>query len=270
MKIGLPGTLIAAALILIALFGTQVPSVVMAHSPKTGRVIDAETGQGMVGVYIVASASFYAQGLFGGSADEPLYRIVTRTDSNGEFKLPSTWSKASFALPIASPRVVWMVTAVKPGYVVVGDEDALNSWRKDGSPRLWPRSVESNPNARWQGGMVQISPIQLRNTPLTNKPALVYFWTQASLGSRAALQQTPESLDLRKVGYDAFVPYVCSLDADSVLDQYEALAYRAVARNSMAFSSNLDRMEPWTNGEKFSHSSFHAGNICAALKGEGM
>lgn len=269
MKFWLSGIFIAVVLVLVVLFGSQVPPILMAHSSKVGRVVDAETGQGMPDTYVVATAVFSAQGLIAGSANEALCRVVAKTDSDGRFRIPSTWSKARYAMPFLQPSEKWLVTAIKPGYVVVGDEDSLYAWNKDGSPQLVPSSIVFTPIAHWSGFGVDILPIQLQKTSLSSKQALIYFSKLSSLGMRNKFNESPENIELKRSAYTIFRPYVCALDKDVILDQYEALAYESVAMNSIRFTRNLMNFEPRAIGEGAGSFMFHAGNICRALRGEG-
>ena len=70
--------------LIIAMFLPQVPGFTVTHMAKTGLVVDSETGKPMPNVIVIASG-WASQGpvFFGQASYNQLYRIVTRTDSEG-------------------------------------------------------------------------------------------------------------------------------------------------------------------------------------------
>src|SRR5581483_4916046 len=143
---------------------------------KTGRVIDADTGEGIPGAFVVADANFIESVLKTGTLSE--YRLILRTDSKGNYAIPSTWQYA------ISPRFYWMtfffesskhtwtVLALKPGYIEDADEQNLvpPTADVDYRPRVSRQRVSS-----WSGLSVNVQPIKLRKHNLSSAQAIVYY-----------------------------------------------------------------------------------------------
>ena len=91
----------------------------MALSPKVGRVIDRDTGEGIPGAAVVAEGTFAQHGLWQGSHG-CTYAVIAYTDKDGNYWLPSVFSHFSFGTPGANPRQWWEINVGKAGYVPAG------------------------------------------------------------------------------------------------------------------------------------------------------
>src|ERR1700752_2892876 len=84
-------------LVLLAPFAALVlfnlPGFLMARVPKTGRIVDATSGEGIPDVTVIASATFYACGglVETRCASNTEYRMLTRTDANGRYWIRPTF-----------------------------------------------------------------------------------------------------------------------------------------------------------------------------------
>lgn len=96
----------------------------MANSMKYGRIVDATTGKGIPDVSVIAAANFFAGPGLGG---DNTYRVISHTDENGNYWIPSTWLQMNIMPPVGSPHTRWLISAYKLGYVFVGDEQAWSA-----------------------------------------------------------------------------------------------------------------------------------------------
>jgi len=183
-----------------------------AYQTKTGQVVDADSGAPISGAYVVASAAFDVRHPIEGGSHGILYRHIVRTDANGTYVIPSEWTHAFFTFSPWGGRssIRWVVTALQPGYAVVGDEKAWESDAKQQTPYP-PASVFNPPKV--QGGLltVHIAPIQLKARNLSPREATIYYSKiVGALGwDDLASRFLPEEVALRHVLYDLFVPLVC-------------------------------------------------------------
>src|SRR5574338_337799 len=114
-------------LILLMWYGPTISSLIQnayAYLPKTGKVIDGATGKGIPNIPVIASAVRGGTGLAHGFHHN-LYRVVTHTDADGIYHIPSRWSSAesedSFPFNTGEDiHIYWTITAFKIGYAIVG------------------------------------------------------------------------------------------------------------------------------------------------------
>lgn len=255
--------IVGGAILLV--FLPQIPSCVMANTPKTGKVIDATTGKGMPDVLVIAAARFYAGPVIHGSANSAPYRIITRTDSDGNYWIPNTWMHTTFGLPGTDPRERWVITAFKLGYVVEGDEEALNVFDEFGNAKYVPRSVVYSPSAMWLGFVVHVQPLVLKPTQLTLKEASVYYNKIAGAGGFAVGKREDE-LNVRLYASEYFRSRVCEMDQDAELDQSAAGALTFFTARPEKAVLTLRTLEPSGFRDAYQHPIFRAGNVCTAMK----
>lgn len=264
-----PLKLVIGVLLVLLVFPilAQVFGNAKAYLPKTGRIVDLETGKGMADTTVIAVATFYAPNPVEGSAHGTLYRIITHTDSDGDYSIPSTWSHVVFAfpaLPGTTPKVTWIITAYKPGYAIVGDEVA---WVFDeyGQASYFPRSTWFSPASTFQGVSVHVAPITMKTVDLSLKEAAVYAWRIASYGSALDARERPEEIALRENLNFRFMPLVCKLDPETKMDSTEAGALTTFARDYLKARSKLSELEPQGYRDLYMRPVFHASNVCAAM-----
>jgi hypothetical protein len=256
---------IVIAVVCVSIFAPQIPGCVMANSAKRGRVVDAKTGEGMTGVFVIASAAYYAQGLVHGSTQGNPYRIVTQTDADGHFHIPSTWSSSQLSLPWLDSRERWIVTAFKPGYVIEDDLASLGKFDRYGAPTANPNSISRSPDAAWLGLYVEVTPIRLVETKMTDKDAVHYFKSTAGFGLIASDRFAPEEVALRRVAHDVYSSSICDRDPESTVDAYEGLAYTNIAYDRVKFRQKLRQLDPAGFADGYQSPKFHARSICAAI-----
>ncbi len=245
-------------------FLPQVPGCTMANMPKVGRIVDATTGKGMPDVTVIAAAHFFSQAAFSSNAYSP-YRIITHTDSNGYYWIPSTWAYLAFAMPWQEPRLTWVVTAFKPDYAIVGDEKAWSEFDKFGAPVYLPRSTGVSPPALWLGWIIKVNPIRMTPIQLNLKETAVYYAQVKSVG-RGLNWNDPEEIAIRKEGYDFFLPKACSIDPVEIMDSTEAGAIMEFAVNLDSAYQRLKELEPETIGKEiYARPKYKAGSICQVM-----
>jgi hypothetical protein len=205
--------------LIIASCMPQMPARMATHMAKTGLVIDTETGKPMPNVIVIASG-WSSQGgvLVGNGGYSTLYRIVTTTDAEGRYHIPTTWLDMSPWVPGFYPRVGWVVTVFQTGYAVVGDERA---WEAD-SRGMMDRQAASGlvtPSYSYKGSFIEVDPIRMYKPTLTLKEAGHYYSDLKGVGFPYFASEEPGDLAIRKMGYALFAPWVCSLDPDTELDR---------------------------------------------------
>ena len=185
----------------------------------TGLVIDAETGKPMPNVIVIASG-WSSQGgvLVGNGGYSTLYRIVTTTNAEGRYYIPTTWLDMVPWVPGFDPQVGWVVTVFQPGYAVVGDEQA---WEKNKRGEMYGRALSGQvtPSYSYNGLFIEVDPIRLYKPTLTLKEAGHYYSDLKGVGAPDFASEEPGDLAIRKLGYALFAPWVCSLDPDTQLDR---------------------------------------------------
>jgi hypothetical protein len=192
------------------------------YMPKKGQVVDATTGQGLDDVHVIAVATSGAQNLVEGTDFKQLYRVVTLTNAKGEYSIPNQWDNVRIwfpPLPGTKPRVRWIITAFKPGYAVVGDEQA---WSFDGNglPKARPLSVHKIPIVSSQLTSVLVEPISLSRVALSPKESASYYGAivRAGSGPDEHARKSAAETNLRRTGYDLLTPLVCAMDETEKID----------------------------------------------------
>ena len=246
----------------------QLPTYVMVNAPKTGRVVDSTTGRGLPNVTVVAAATYNASGLIHGSAYLTLYRIITTTDADGNFEIPSTWTSFGIGIPGTDARERWFITAIKLGYVLERDQSALSKFDEYGAPAEIPSSIAESPPATWLGYRVRVDPLRMKPMSLSLKEAAVYYSSLKGVGGFAVGNPKDEA-SLRTLGAEWFLPQVCELDTDEVMDMTTGGKLVMFSTNPDESAKRLRQLEPSGFGDLQQHTILHAGNVCSAMKAGG-
>ena len=223
----------------------QVPGCIAAHMPKSGRVVDVETGKGLPDAFVIASARFLSEPfLFGPSGYSILYNVIVRTDADGNFRIPSTWLDFKMGGPGSNARTIWIVTVFEPGYAVVGDENAWEEFDSRGNPRFVPRSTAVSPDLSGGGRPGNIGTIRMFKPTLTLKQASTYYSTVKGAGHPSSGSTDPNVLALRKKGYDLLAPWVCAENASTELDYLTAVTILGFAMNRDEALNKFEALYP--------------------------
>jgi hypothetical protein len=265
--------------IVLALVGLiylpSVPSYIMTHSSKVGRVVDTITGKGLSGVAVIAAAEVTSSATFSPetrTATETEYRVIVRTDSDGNYQIPGTWFHLNFShlIPFFGTTTErWMLTAFKPGYVLTDDEASWNSQKQnDQHQYVTHNSILNNPPSQWKGNNVRVEPIMMNQAQLTIADAARYYGTVARLGSIGTWKGlSGEDILLRKTGNDFFLPRICNLDPQEEIDWADYM--NAFVLDDRVFLRKLDQLEPNSlkiSGEQGKPAIFRADTVCEAMK----
>lgn len=251
------------------------------YAAKRGRVVDVTTGKGMPGVFVIATGDAYGQvfnPVSSGGFDDPLYRIVARTDANGDYTIPSTWAHAEIWFPpipfLLKLQAEWKITAFLPGYAVVGDEVAWRSFDDRGHPSYSPRSLHRRTGTTLGLLVNEVEPLEMRPVQLNLREAATYYASVTRdtaigrSGRRLDRGDTPEENALREIGRRALLPQLCSMDS---LAQVDAHTVNGILRFSPSvvsrekYHQRLVELEPQNNTYRDSP-KFLAGHVCEAMK----
>lgn len=260
-------SLFIVAALVVAPFTAQIPGCVLAHMPKEGTVIDVETNKGMPNVTVIAAARFYQQGIgWGGSNHSDLYSIVTTTDENGHYSIPATWLDMKIGVPGADRTLSWMISALEPGYALVGDE---KGWEFDerGFPRYHPTSTVSSP--QYSGGALgslHIEPLRMYRVDLALKEGAVYYGSVMSLVHAAWISKGPEVVAMRRTAYDYLVHKVCSTRAEDEFDRTTLDRVMGFALRQNQTYELFKKMEPVRYQlDSYDASKYTAGMMCTLI-----
>ena len=253
-------------LLLLFLIVPLIPDRIVVHMPKTGIVVDSETGRPMPHVIVIA-AGWTSGGpvLVGPGGYSDLYRIVTFTDENGRYRIPSTWNEIITGGPSFGSRTGWVVTVFKPGYAVVGDEKGWE-FRSDGSSLYRPKSVAVSPDFAYRGFDIEVAPIMMFKPTLNLKEASVYYSNVKEVGGSYFASTEPGDLAIRQQGYALFAPWVCSLDPQFELDRLAMDTVVGFSIDPISVGAWLERLDPsQAHSEIHQHPKYKAGIVCKII-----
>lgn len=242
------------------------PDRIVVHMPKTGVVIDSETGRPMPHVIVIAAGwTSHGPVLFGPGGYSDLYRIVTYTDEDGRYRIPSTWSEIITGALGFGTRSGWVVTVFKPGYAIVGDEKGWE-FDKDGSSRFRPKSVAVAPDFAYRAIDIEVAPIRMFKPTLKLKEAAVYYSSIEGVGATYFGSTEPGDLAIRQQGYALFAPWVCALDPESDLDRLTLDTLRGFAIDPIESGALLKSLDPLqAHSESYQHPKYKAAIVCKII-----
>ena len=205
-----------------------VPGCIMAHAPKSGRIVDETTGKGIPNAFVIVAAEMTNSGgtpWESHTATDTEYRVVVHTDSDGNYWIPNTWLHLDFAhfYPFfGSHRERWVLTAFKPGYVIADDE---RNW--DEIPPNAPYYLQSArfnasahpPAAYWLGLFVKVEPLLMHETTLSIGDSARYYGSVIGTGQFGIKREwTTDELSMRDASTLFFLPRICALDPEQEID----------------------------------------------------
>jgi hypothetical protein len=214
---------------------------------KRGRIVDADTGQGLAGVTITAiwTSGTYDTGWASSSAGCDLQRVVT-TDRNGDYTIPSVYGEITFdriwwkQLMMRSLGMTpfgvgynWHLVPFKQGYVRVGDESEIPVAAK--APHQPDRSFAvywNPPSYDAELTYSQLKAIVLRRTKLSPTDEVIYDY---ALYMRSVCTGYPA---VRETMKDSVQDLACALPEDQILDPQVIHAFLAIAGESRFFHSS--------------------------------
>jgi len=266
-------------LLLFGILPVVVPLIasIPLYSSKHGKVMDADTRQGLQGVYVFG---------FDDCEDPTIdktasFLSMATTNEKGEFELPSQWSvmwrvhdpKEAFLngmlgwLMFLQPmghtptggeeRPRFVLRAFSPDYVAVVDEKAIDSAAQSKAPALESLS-RSHP-----------SPILLKRRNLSLQEAASYY-------SKILNRPNPHTSanPARKVAFERLSTTVCELPAAAEVDAktFWNLTWNAVAKDpfdlqvarEQAYKA-MAKLEP-ENMDRRTDAIYRAGDVCVAVR----
>ncbi len=210
------------ALLLLFLVGTMLYAPMKnidAFLPRYGRVVDANTGEGIAHIPVIAFAKIATQSGWGGMGTRTLYRTITYTDTDGYYSVISHWGSMPLfpTFPGDFLEIRWAITALKLGYAVQGDEA---EWELPRGGKYHSPSPYRKPNYQYGFWGLHIEPIRMEKVSLSLYQA-VHYYTDVVFSAHTydrSAKQTEEEKALRRPVYDYFMPKVCALDPDTRLN----------------------------------------------------
>lgn len=270
-----------AALTLAAVaYLPQLPGCARAFAPKDGRVVDP-SGHGIPDVTIIAFAK-----LLDGSpmaAGQGIYRIMTKTNDNGEFHLPNTWGIAMDEDPIRPPwfrtRIHWLVTAIKPGFAFAGDDLVWSDYDERGNPRYLPPSTVDTPAASGNFFGMTIEPLSLRPVDFTVAQAADYYLAIFGIGALGHyVGDRRDDSGLRFKITHFLRPRVCDMNSSELMAERTVSALAILSLDEQRVLSKLQKLEPEGFDarsmtpvlvDSYTNYHFRAANVCVALNAAG-
>lgn len=264
----------------------QLPGCLTAHASKFGRVVDADTGKGMAGIIVIASADistsggapFFPETL---SSFTTEYRVVTTTDKDGKYWIHSTWIQSDLRhfLPLFGDfDQEWHVIAFRPGYVMDRDYEYVQKISRRDS---YDQSIISGGHpsvSLWLGALIKLKTTKLIPTDMTVQLATAYYDSLLNVadGNAKIDRNDVDERRMASQSYHYFLPKYCSRPENDSLDMASSWLmpspsiYLNVLRNLEP--ENFQELhfkvyEQWPTPKY--RSKFKAGDICTAMKAAG-
>jgi hypothetical protein len=257
--------------------------VVDDYSLKTGRVTDADSGKPIAGAFVIAEGLVTESGglVESRTSTRAEYRIVTKTDNDGRFEIPDLIARfENSKLDFGHGLRRWNLYAMVPGYISVGDLNALPPAEGNGEIRISPPSVHETPTHTREGKSLIVD-LKLKKHEMTVAQAVSYYLSFVNR-SPAEYQLSPAvNSQIPLALFNHFKPVVCfqpsgtRLDTASATDMLEYMTGESANHN--AGEDVLKKLEPdgFTSfagrliyKQPVEYSSFLAANVCQALQAE--
>ncbi|MES2047556.1 MAG: hypothetical protein V4447_04085 [Pseudomonadota bacterium] len=145
--------LLVLSALLIPLWVFSDPPVYFAKEIR-GQIVDAETGQALKGVVVVATWQVYAIGIGSGGYGGSINTIEVLTDQNGKYFIPG-WG------PRPRPLLTYLdsrdpeLRFFKPNYYPDGRSNALHSYEN--------RDISMVRTSEWDGKVIKLTPFKGNN-----------------------------------------------------------------------------------------------------------
>ena len=154
---------------------TQLSEILIALGPKSGRIIDADSGDGIPGVIVVEESWFVEEGLLNRSAGCTSIEM-THTDANGNYHFQDSYYGWEMGFPTRSPHQHFFIHTTKHGYIEATTtwpliHDSAGSIQTSYEP--WS---STNFKLKMKGSEVEIPPIQLRQVEMSLQDEAKYFF----------------------------------------------------------------------------------------------
>jgi len=276
------------------------------YAPKTGRIVDSDTGVGIPDVTVIVQGR-YVSGYSRKSpvnmfffalipiawehgGRESLYTIVTKTDQQGNFSVPSTyeqtWDSVKNEGSGFMPRefeAEWELTPIKFGYLPWIDSDYKHVKSSSGDEPIALAGVKMKPAKPGPSGFKE----ELNAYRYAGILHGLLPGRQGPAGIRDNDVVTTETVALSRQGYPYFTSEVCALPPDESIDIYalQMILYFAPNEDKVMKALNPDLWESLhfvdrklTGGQEaqrraelkatgnLDKSSYRAADVCHAMK----
>jgi hypothetical protein len=199
-----------------------LPSCMITHDAKFGRVVDSKTGDGIAGAFVIAVGSITGSGSMypeSHTATEVEYRFVAVTAADGSYRIPGSWDRMSVVhlLPLLQKHELWEIVVVKPGYVMESD---VRAWAVTETNGVHPNEpfmpFYQLPTSVWLGPVVRVSSIPIEPAEMNATQAALYYGYLLTPGSALA-SDTRNISPVRRALNEWFEGPVCAMPKDRVL-----------------------------------------------------
>jgi len=219
------------AAFIFAIYGSQLPGCLRAQLPKTGRVVDKFSGEGVPNAAVIVVEKHVAVGGFPFPRESIsfAYRELTHTDERGYFRSSTHFSDLEFDSYMPCGLFRWecseqvFVTALKPPYVAINAMPFISENPPPVAERFFEPASE-----RW----VDTGTILMDASPHDIWQLARYYRLIASLGirtTRIGEDLSPEAVRfIKEPVHQYFTSQVCHLYPEDELSSEQV-------RNAAAF-----------------------------------
>jgi hypothetical protein len=260
-------------LVLLAPFAAFVvcnlPGFLMARVPKTGRIVDATSGEGIRDVTVIASAVFSSCGGLVETRCESFteYRLLTRTDANGRYWIRPAFGGLGTLVPLLGEKdEEWHITAVRPGYAIVGDHVAWTYLDESGRPKFPPPSASDVPPAYSLVLFALVDPIRMYRVDLDLKQTAIYMSGVVPGDSFVRESKPSEEVALRRRIFAPLQASVCAQRSDADLDLSTYGAFLDLAPDRAAFLTKAREIDPDIAKDFSLKRRYSAAVVCEEMK----
>ncbi len=253
------------------------------YNAKVGRVIDAETGEGVAGASVIVSSwtNYGATGERQGTKQD--YSAIVHTDEEGRFEVSDRWRCKHWSQSrwLPTTQGIWYVLVLKPGYIMPLNDGLWRNVDADGFVQIDYYDFRRPPYALWPISPVRIDPIELERVSIvasnpnpTHRPREISL-AQAIRYYKLHYEQIhrffpePEWTRMEKSIRADLMPRFCSVEPTHMFGIVTRRLMDEFVFDPKAFAATMAKLEP-ENSELALRGSrdarFPASSICEAVR----